>query len=388
MSKEKSTTRSAWIDRLWRLARPVLAAGAAGRLHRDLPLRVADGATAAERAQFTHLETLGRTLAGIAPWLEAVAADPDELRLQQEARSLAVQAVAVAVDPQHADRVNFASGHQPIVDAAFLAHALLRAPGALLGGLDARARANLADALACTRDRLPYNNNWLLFAAMIEAGLHRLGRPWDPMRVDHALRSHERWYVGDGAYGDGRHFHWDYYNSFVIQPMLVDVLASLPQATGDWAAMREAAAARFTRAAAVQERMIAPDGSFPPIGRSLCYRCGAFQHLAQAALQRRLPEGLPPAQVRCALDAVIRRTLDAPGTWDEQGWLLPGLAGHQPGLMERYISTGSLYLASTAFLPLGLPADDPFWSAADQPWTQVRAWRGDDMPADRALYEG
>lgn len=381
-------TRSAWIDRLWRLARPVLAAGAAGRLHRDLPLRIADGASAADRAQFTHLEALGRTLAGLAPWLEAVASDPDEIRLQGEARSLAVQAVAVAVDPQHADRVNFASGQQPIVDAAFLAHALLRAPGALLGGLDARSRANLADALASTRDRLPGNNNWLLFAAMIEAGLHRLGRPWDPMRVDHALRSHERWYVGDGAYGDGSRFHWDYYNSFVIQPMLVDVLDALPQATGDWGRMREAAATRFARAAAVQERMIAPDGSFPPIGRSLCYRCGAFQHLAQAALQRRLPNGLPPAQVRCALDAVIRRTLDAPGTWDEQGWLLPGLAGNQPGLMERYISTGSLYLASTAFLPLGLPADDPFWSAPDQPWTQVRAWRGDDLPADHALYEG
>lgn len=380
-------TRSAWIDRLWRLAHPVLAAGAAGRLHRDLPLRVADGATAADRAQFTHLEALGRTLAGLAPWLEAVAADPDEIRLQREARALAVQAVAVAVDPQHADRVNFASGQQPIVDAAFLAHALLRAPQALLGALDARTSGNLADALASTRDRLPGNNNWLLFAAMIEAGLHRLGRPWDPMRVDHALRSHERWYVGDGAYGDGSRFHWDYYNSFVIQPMLVDVLDALPQATGDWGRMREAAATRFARAAAVQERMIAPDGSFPPIGRSLCYRCGAFQHLAQAALQRRLPDGLPPAQVRCALDAVIRRTLDAPGTWDGQGWLLPGLAGHQPGLMEGYISTGSLYLASTAFLPLGLPADDPFWSAPDLPWTQVRAWRGEDLPADHALYE-
>lgn len=381
-------TRSAWIDRLWRLARPVLAAAAAGRLHRDLPLRVAAGASPADRAQFTHLEALGRTLAGLAPWLEAVAADPDEARLQGEARALAAQAVAVAVDPRHPDRVNVARGQQPIVDAAFLAHALLRAPGALLGGLDARARGDLADALACTRDRLPGNNNWLLFAAMIEAGLHRLGRPWDPMRVDHALRSHERWYVGDGAYGDGPRFHCDYYNSFVIQPMLVDVLDALPPAGGDWGRMREAAAARFARAAAVQERMIAADGSFPPVGRSLAYRCGAFQLLAQAALQHRLPADLAPAQVRCALDATIRRTLDAPGTWDADGWLMPGLAGHQPGLMEGYISTGSLYLASTAFLPLGLPAGDPFWSAPDAPWTQVRAWRGDDLPADHALHEG
>ena len=69
----------------------------------------------------------------------------------------------------------------------------------------------------------------------------------------------------------------------------------------------------------------------------------------------------PPAQARAALDAVIRRTLDAPGTFDADGWLQIGLCGHQPGVGERYISTGSLYLATTAFLPLGLPPDDPFW---------------------------
>ena len=44
------------------------------------------------------------------------------------------------------------------------------------------------------------------------------------MRVDYALRQHDQWYKGDGAYGDGPTFHWDYYNSFVIHPMLLDVL--------------------------------------------------------------------------------------------------------------------------------------------------------------------
>lgn len=380
------TMRARWIAHLWKLAGPVLRAGAAGTLHRDLPLRCLPGGEA-DRAHFTHLEALGRTLAGIAPWLEAEAADADEARAQAEARTLAVRAIANAVDPAHPDRVNFREGSQPIVDAAFLAHALLRAPGALLGGLDATARGQLAAALASTRDRLPANCNWLLFAAMSEAALYRLGVFWDPMRVDHALRSHERWYLGDGVYGDGPRNHCDYYNSYVIQPMLVDVLANVPHASADWTRMQEAVALRFARAAAVQERQIAPDGAFPPIGRSLTYRCGAFQTLAQAALQHRLPDGLPPAQVRGALDAVIARTLGAAGTYDAAGWLMPGLCGQQPGLMERYISTGSLYLASTAFLPLGLPAADPFWRAPDQPWTQVRVWRGEDVPADHALHD-
>ncbi len=32
------------------------------------------------------------------------------------------------------------------------------------------------------------------------------------------------WYKGDGWYGDGVDLHMDYYNSYVIHPMLLDVL--------------------------------------------------------------------------------------------------------------------------------------------------------------------
>ena len=72
----------------------------------------------------------------------------------------------------------------------------------------------------------------------------------------------------------------------------------------------------------------------------------------------------------------MRRTLDAPGTFDEDGWLRIGLCGHQPGVGENYISTGSLYLCATVFLPLGLPPEDPFWRDPDEPWTAARAWSG------------
>ncbi|MEJ2419044.1 MAG: DUF2264 domain-containing protein, partial [Exilibacterium sp.] len=109
---------------------------------------------------------------------------------------------------------------------------------------------------------------------------------------------------------------------------------------------------RFSRYAAIQERLISPEGTYPAIGRSIAYRMGAFQHLSQAALQHRLPEDIKPAQVRCALTAVMQRLMSAPGTFDAKGWLHIGLCGHQNTLGEHYISTGSLYLCSTALLPL------------------------------------
>ena len=79
---------------------------------------------------------------------------------------------------------------------------------------------------------------------MVEAGLDALGAPFDATRVEYAVREHEQWYKGDGAYGDGPSFHWDYYNSFVIHPMLVDVAAALAgqgaRGEGDGAADRRA----------------------------------------------------------------------------------------------------------------------------------------------------
>ncbi|TFH06309.1 MAG: DUF2264 domain-containing protein, partial [Spirochaetales bacterium] len=145
---------------------------------------------------------------------------------------------------------------------------------------------------------------------------------------------------------------------------------------------------RWRRAAEIQERMIAPDGSFPVVGRSICYRCGACQTLAQAALLGALPADLAPGQVRSALSAVIKRTLGSPGSWREDGFLRIGLAGSQPSLGESYITTGSLYLAACVFLPLGLSPDAPFWAQEEQPWTGLRAWdHGEDIPSDHALKE-
>src|SRR5262249_22142806 len=160
---------------------------------------------------------------------------------------------------------------------------------------------------------------------------------------------------GDGAYGDGEFFHFDYYNSFVIHPMLIDVLAVLREKDRQFERIYATELQRARRYAEIQERLIAPDGAFPSIGRSTSYRFGAFHALAQIAFMHELPEHVKPAQVRCAMTAVIRKMIEAPGTFDNRGWLRIGFCGHQQSLAESYISTGSLYLCSVAFLPLGLP---------------------------------
>jgi hypothetical protein len=374
--------RAIWIGHMRRLADPVLKNLAAGTLKARMPVEQAPGAN---RRNVTHLEALGRLVAGLAPWLELRTDATPEGRLRAEYADLTRRAIARAVDPSSPDFLNFTRERQPLVDAAFLAQGVLRAPRALRDALDQAARRDLIAALESTRVIAPGFNNWLLFSAMVEAGLASLGASWDRVRVDYALRQHDQWYKGDGVYGDGPAFHWDYYNSFVIHPMLLDVLDAVGSDMPAWKDLSARADQRARRYAAIQERLIGPDGSFPPIGRSLAYRCGAFQGLASIALRRALPDGVSPAQARGALTAVIRKTLDAPGTFDAGGWLQIGFCGHQPGVGETYISTGSLYLCSVALLPLGLAATDPFWSAPAEPWTSVRAWSGQPFPIDHAI---
>lgn len=373
--------RGYWIQVLTKLAEPVLTALAVDELRQRMPVEARAGVT--DRPDVTHLEAFGRLLAGISPWLTLAATDETELRARY--LGLVGQALANAVNPKARDFLNFNRGSQPLVDAAFLAQGLLRGP-VLWSRASEATRGQVLAALRSTRTIKPGFNNWLLFSAMIEAFFLAVGEPHDRMRLDYALRQHEQWYAGDGAYGDGPNFHWDFYNSYVIQPFLTDILRVLVPKDGAYGTMQVRVEKIARRYAAVQERLIAPDGSFPVLGRSICYRAGAFHHLANAAYRGLLPSDLPPAQVRSALTAVLHRTLDVPGTFDANGWLQIGLAGHQPNLGESYISTGSLYLTATALLPLGLPGTDPFWSGPTTDWTSRKAWGGTNLPADHALH--
>ena len=376
--------REYWIRVLTRVSDPVLNALKQRKLKQLMPVEAPHG-NAEDRRRYTYLEAIGRLLAGIAPWLETGATAGEEGALRTKYAELARDAIDAGTDPASPDFMNFDNGRQPVVDAAFLALAILRAPNELWRKLDAKTQRNTIAALESSRKILPGYNNWLLFSATIEAALLKVGAGWDSMRVDYALRTMDTWYKGDGVYGDGPEFHWDYYNSFVIHPMLLHVLDATAKAKPNWNNLQPEMMRRAQRYAAIQERLIGPDGSFPAIGRSLCYRFGAFHLLAEVALRRLLPEGVTPAQVRSGLTAVMRRMVDAPGTFDENGWLRVGFVGHQPEIAESYISTGSCYLCSAAWLPLGLPASDAFWADGAKAWTAKKAWSGQDVAADHAL---
>lgn len=375
--------RAFTVQTLTRIAEPVLANLADGKLKATMPVHDWERT----RTNFAPLEAFGRTLAGIAPWLELGPHDSAEGKVRARFIDLSVRSLVNATDPKSPDFMNFSKGGQPLVDTAFLALGLLRAPNQLWGRLDAQQRSNVVAAFKSSRVIKPGESNWLLFSAIVEAALWRFTGECDMKPIDYAVRRHEQWYVGDGTYGDGAEFHWDYYNSYVIQPMLLEVLQVCAEKKNSFGDLLPKMLARAQRYAVVQERMISPEGTFPVIGRSSAYRFGAFQLLADVSLLHALPEELHSAAVRGALTAVTRRVIEAPDTFDAQGWLQVGAVGHQPSIREGYISTGSLYLCLCGLVDLGLPPTDPFWTGPAEPWTQKRIWSGMDIPADHAYKD-
>lgn len=371
------------ISVLTRIADPVLNALSVNELRKRMPVEAKDTQNANNT---THLEAFGRLLAGLSTWLELGPDDSPEGRLRKKYIELSIACIRNATNPKSPDFLNFNKGKQPLVDAAFFAQALLRSPNQLWGRLDKQTKTNVINALKSSRVIIPGSNNWLLFSATIEAALHKFDNSADQMRIDYALKQHMLWYKGDGAYGDGPDFHWDYYNSFVIQPMLLEVAGVLldSSSTDTDKKMYAELLRRSQRYAAVQERLISPEGTYPPIGRSLAYRFGTFQLLSKIAFMHALPNVVEPQQVRAALYTIIKKQIEAPGTFDKNGWLQIGLYGHQPSIGETYISTGSLYLCSEVFIMLGLPDTDVFWQGKDLPWTAKKIWDGKDIPADHA----
>lgn len=374
--------RAYLVNVMLKIADPVLLSLSKNELKKQMPIESKYPDT---RKDFIHLEAFARLLAGMAPWLELGPDKSEEGKLREKYIRLAIKGIKNATNPLAADYLNFNKGKQALVDAAFLAQAFLRAPNQLWESLDLQSKRRVIQCLKSSRIIQPGYNNWLLFSGIIEAFLLKYDEGADMMRIDYALKQLLQWYKGDAAYGDGPEFHWDYYNSFVIQPMLLEILQVVNDKKLDPSNNYELVLKRAQRYAAIQERMISPEGTYPILGRSITYRFGAFQHLSKIAYMRKLPKYVTPAQVRYALYTVIKKQIEAPGTFDDGGWLKIGFYGSQPGLGENYISTGSLYLCSQAFLFLGLPEADELWTAQNVDWTAKKIYKGESVNIDKAL---
>lgn len=97
--------RKEWLDAMLRIVSPVLHALEKEELHTSMPLDFHG-----ERADFAPLEAFGRSMLGLAPWLEAKIPDGEEKKRQEAWRETALRCIDKATDPASADFMIFSSG--------------------------------------------------------------------------------------------------------------------------------------------------------------------------------------------------------------------------------------------------------------------------------------
>ncbi len=405
--------REYWCQEAWKMAQPVLENMARGELQKNMKTEFSPSFDNRNR-KVVYMETFGRLMAGIAPWLatdkvplsssggdamassasknivapSGAAGGASEAQMVHQLREWALASYKNSVDPDSPDYLCWGVSGQNLVDAAYIAESFIRAYDALWMPLDQLTKDRYIQEFKKLRSIEPPYTNWFLFSSIIESFIAKAAglREYDDFRVMMTIRKVEEWYVGDGWYADGPVFAFDYYSSYVFHAMYLETLQNMIDAKAstrlEYKKYYDRALKRAQKFSIILERFISPEGTFPVIGRSTPYRLAAMQPLAMMAWKQTLPKELSNGQVRAALTQVMHRMYDQQNNYNDGGFLTIGFCGSQPETADWYTNNGSLYMTSLSLMPLGLPADHNFWTCPAEPWTQVKAWGGQPFPKD------
>lgn len=381
MTDFTNLSRKEWVDTLYKIVSPVLRNLSKGKLKETMP-------SFRGVVQDQYLEAFGRILCGIAPWLNNNnVEDQEEYHLQQQCLQWTIHSLRNIVDESSNDCLSFHQNMQSVVDTAYLCEGLLRMPD-IWKEFDSELKNEIVKCVLETRRFKCPQNNWLLFQSVREAFLMENGvKPDDKMLSEGVKLFNSIFYHGDGLYGDGVDYTMDYYNSYVIHPMLLDTLKVCKKYNHKLKKYYASSLDRFKRYVEIQERTVSPEGFYPIYGRTMICRLGAFHALALSILDNSIPENLAIGQIKGCMDALLDNFVKCPLNFDNNGFLTIGLNGIQLSLAESYVSSGSPYHISTFFLPLGLSSCHPFWKEPSKSWTSLNAFNGIDIFPDHALHD-
>ena len=128
-NKKKSLNqndRVYWVDLAWRMAQPVLENMAKGELQKNMMTEFSPSFDDRDR-RVVYMETFGRLMAGIAPWIASKPTDPEESEKVQKLLDWALKSYKNSVDPESPDYLCWGVSGQNLVDAAYIVESFLRA---------------------------------------------------------------------------------------------------------------------------------------------------------------------------------------------------------------------------------------------------------------------
>ena len=183
----QQTDREYWASIAWKMAQPVLENMSKGELQKNMKTEFSPSFDNRDRS-VVYMETFGRLMAGIAPWLTLPDDDTAEGQQRRQLREWALAAYKNSVDPDSPDYLCWGKAGQNLVDAAYIAESFLRAWDTLWTPLDDVTKQRYIKEFQGMRKIDPPYTNWFLFSSTIESMLAQAGAQYDEFRVNTACR--------------------------------------------------------------------------------------------------------------------------------------------------------------------------------------------------------
>jgi hypothetical protein len=274
-----------------------------------------------------------------------------------------LEGIRNGTNPEHPE---YWGERNDLTEYPVIGYALAMVPDKIWDPLDCQEKQNLSSWLYRINQYSLWDNNFLFFRVLTNAGLKKVGMKYDQKAMDQALDRIEAFYLSDGWYSDGLTNQRDYYISFAIHYYSL-IYARLMEQDDPVRSQRYKERARLFARDFIY--WFASDGSALPFGRSLTYKFA--QTAFWGALAFANVEAFPWGVIKGIVMRHLRWWFKQP-IFDRDGLLTVGYTYPNKIYAEVYNHPGSSYWAMKSFIPLSLSEDHPFWQAEEQPLPNLK----------------
>lgn len=255
---------------------------------------------------------------------------------------------------------------QRIVETAAIGLGLILAPDKLWKPLSAKQKENLYNWLNMVNSVKSVDNNWQLFAVLVNLGFKSVNMPYNREAVERSLGRVHSFYIGNGWYTDGDTPQIDYYISFAIHFYSLIYAKVMEDEDRENSRIFKERAKLFTKDFIY---WFTEDGEALAFGRSLTYRFAqcCFWSACVFADVEPFPIGVMKGIISRNIEWWMKQPI-----FDNSGILTVGYAYPNLCMAENYNSFGSPYWALKAFLILALHDNHKFYQAEPQPLHETR----------------
>lgn len=358
LSPYSGWTRSHWEEAFFVLMRAIVRSASPGFARQKIPGPKRSYGLAAD-----EFEGFARSFIMAGPWLALSNTGAFEYKGEvTDVGRFYRKGILAGTDPDHEEYWGEFGDYSPhLVQCASLTWALYLSRRHTWNHFSDTKKRQVADYLyQCTKAKY-WNNNWLLFNVVTNAGLKKLGMPFSQRQIDENMKACESMYLGQGWYRDGELNRIDYYNAWAFHyyTLIWSILDghSKPRAS-------EKYKERVNEFLKSFKYFFSKEGNTPCFGRSMTYRFGYLGPVALA--QYLLCLDLDPGEVRTMTGTGINFFLSKE-ILTNIGHLSMGYVKPSSDILEDYVTGGSPYWAGKAFNILLIPENNEFWAVKEEP---------------------